>query len=197
MVNMASIKLNLSLKLPITTTHKSIVNCLFRLNNLLIKLITCHYLSISYFCLCLLNNYYWHQSNGSGLKLKSYLIYCCHYLTQPIHLQALSVWTSRSSIMDLLTVLTTTTIMPDLDTTISPLDNANSPSVGHSRNISSLFQTIFHSIAWIFFLKHRLDPSTPLLPLFKILHFAFTVLLVTFLDFHLQIFSNFTNKFQI
>ena len=47
MVNMASIKLNLSLKLPITNTHKSIVNCLFRFNNLLIKLSTCHYLSTS------------------------------------------------------------------------------------------------------------------------------------------------------
>lgn len=196
MVNMASIKLNLSLKLPITNTHKSIVNCLFRFNNLLIKLIMGHYLSTSYFSLCLLNNYYWHQSKGSGLKLKSFLIYCCHYLTQPIHLQALSVWTSRSSIMDLLTVLTTTTLMPDLDTTISPLDNANSPSVGHSRNISSLFQAIFHIIAGIFFLKHRLDPSTPLLPLFKILHFAFTVPLVTFLDFYLQIFSDLQVSFK-
>lgn len=130
MVNMASIKLNLSLKLPITNTHKSIVNCLLRFNNLLIKLITCHYLSTSCFRLCLLNNYYWHQCNGSGLQLKSYLIYCCHYLTQPIHLQALSVWTSRSSIMGLLTVLTTTTITPDLDPTISPLGSADSPSGG-------------------------------------------------------------------
>lgn len=92
-VNMASIKLNLSLKLPMQS-HKSIVNCLFRFNNLLIKLIMGHYLSTSYFSLCLLNNYYWHQSESSGLKLKSFLIYCCHYLTQPIHLQALSVWTS-------------------------------------------------------------------------------------------------------
>lgn len=85
--------------------------------------------------------------------------------------------------------------MTDRGTTISPLDNGNSPSVGHRMNISSLFQPIFHTTERIFFLKHRLDPITTVPPLLKTLHFAFTVALVT-LDFHLQIFSDLQINFK-
>lgn len=81
---MAFIRLNLSLRLLIINTHKKTMNCLFIFNNLLIKLIKCHYLSTTYFNLCLLNKHHWHQSNSLVLKLKSYLIYFSFPLKQTI-----------------------------------------------------------------------------------------------------------------
>lgn len=149
---------------------------------MLIKLVKRHYLPTSYFNLCLLNKHHWHQPNNLSWNL-SHTWSISVIPSQTIHQQALVIRTSNSAITHLPRTLTTTIPMPDPITTTSLLDNGKSSSTGPCTHISSVFQPIFHTTAWLFLLQYRLTPSSPRLPWLETFHIAFIVVLVTFFDF--------------
>lgn len=139
------------------------------------------------------SQYHRDQSNRLVLKFKSYLIYFCHCLS--IYQQAFFIRTAKSTITYLPSALTRTTIMPDLATTIFFWTMATVPPP-----VTALTSALLHSPSstpqhdyFFLILQTSLKPWLVPPPL-KTFHFSFRIALVTFPNFHLQIFWDLWKK---